>query len=228
MKMHFLFSWLLLFAVQGASAQFSAATGVADPDAAPPTRRAREVLDVAVRLERCRLGAEGFEQRSAPLRAAWTRRHAAVLAAYDRQIAQRVRTARREQALPPELCDDDWLRAIEPLSRMPDARFATVEKTWQAFMGALMTGDRAAAVSCLQGRAATQWQRRVEAMSNEDLRRIAASIRALKVQWGDDYEKEGLVADTSNRAVGIAFRNINEEWKIVAWGAAATPAFIAP
>ena len=41
------------------------------------------------------------------------------------------------------------------------------------------------------------------------------------MQWGDDYEKEGLVADNDNRAVGIAFRNVNEEWKITDWGGAA-------
>jgi len=125
------------------------------------------------------------------------------------------------------LCTDDWLRAIEPLTRAPDPRFSTVEKTWQVFMGALMTGDRAAALKCLGGKAEARWRQRTETMSDDDLRRVGASIRALKVQWGDDYEKEGLVADTGNRIIGIAFRNINEEWKITELGgapAAALPA----
>jgi hypothetical protein len=190
-----------------------------------PTRRAREVLELTAQLERCRADSPGFAEKSADLHAAWMRRHAPVLAAYGKRLAGRVRAARRgETTLPLGLCSDDWLLAMEPLSRMPDTRFGTVEKTWQVFMGALMTGDRTTALTCLEGRAGTLWKTRVEAMSNEDLRRIGASIRGLKVQWGDDYEKEGLIADTENRAVGIAFRNINEEWKIVDWGGAATPA----
>ena len=101
---------------------------------------------------------------------------------------------------------------------MPDARFQTVEKTWQVFMGALMTGDRAALMNCLAGQAESRWKERAERLTDDEMRRIGASIRGLKVQWGDDYEKEGLVADNDNRVAGIAFRNINEEWKITDMG----------
>lgn len=188
-----------------------------------PTRRKREVLALSAQLERCRADVPGFAEKSALVYAAWTRRHAAVLAEFDRQLAAKVRASRRgEAALPVGQCTDEWLRNIEPLSRMPDGRFATVEKTWQVFMGALMTGDRTTALSTMAGRANVRWKLRVEQMSDDDLRRIAASIRALKVQWGDDYAKEGLIADTDNRVVGIAFENVNEEWKITDWGGAAT------
>lgn len=187
-----------------------------------PTKRKRDVIELAAQFERCRADAPGFAEKSAAVYAAWTRRHAATLAEFDKVLAAKVRAGRRgENTLPLRLCTDDWLRAIEPLSRMPDPRFVTVEKTWQVFMGALMTGDRAAAMNCLAGRAEARWKERVEKLSDEQLRQIASSIRALKVQWGDDYEKEGLVADTDNRAVGIAFRNVNEEWKITDWGGAA-------
>lgn len=188
-----------------------------------PTRRKREVLALSAQLERCRADVPGFAEKSALVYAAWTRRHAAVLAEFDRQLAAKVRASRRgEAALPVGQCTDEWLRNIEPLSRMPDGRFATVEKTWQVFMGALMTGDRTTALSTMAGRANVRWKLRVEQMSDDDLRKIAASIRALKVQWGDDYAKEGLIADTENRVVGIAFENVNEEWKITDWGGAAT------
>jgi hypothetical protein len=191
-----------------------------------PTRRARDVLELTAQLERCRADAPGFAEKSAAVHAAWTRRHAAVLATYEKQLAARVRGSRRGEAgLSLATCTDDWLRGIEPLSRMPDGRFATVEKTWQVFMGALMTGDRSTALNCLDGRVGVRWKARIDTMKDEDLRRIAASIRGLKVQWGDDYEKEGLVADTENRAVAVAFRSINEEWKIVDWGG---PAVTAP
>lgn len=206
-----------------------AATAVAPANAAAgeddgfvkPTRRKREVLELSAQLERCRADVPGFAEQSAAVYSAWTRRHAAVLAEYDKLLSAKVRAGRRGEAtLPLRLCTEEWLRSIEPLARMPDPRFATVEKTWQVFMGALMTGDRATALSCMAGKAETRWKERTAALSDDDLRRVGASIRALKVQWGDDYEKEGLVADTTNGVLGIAFRNINEEWKIIQLGGA--------
>jgi len=201
------------------------APGPQDDGFVKPTKRKRDVLELAAQFERCRADAPGFAEKSAPVYAAWTRRHATVLSEYDRLLAAKVRASRRgEASLPMQLCTDEWLRGIEPLTRLPDPRFSTVEKTWQVFMGALMTGDRETALSCLGGRAQLRWKERVEAMSDDDLRRIGASIRALKVQWGDDYEKEGVVADTTNRLLGIAFRNVNEEWKITEMGPSPTPA----
>jgi hypothetical protein len=83
-----------------------------------------------------------------------------------------------------------------------------------------MTGDRTALLASLAGKAQSRWKERAERMSDEDMRRIGSSVRALKVQWGDDYEKEGMVADNENRAASIAFRNINDEWKITDLGGA--------
>jgi hypothetical protein len=197
----------------------NAAPKADEPDFVRPTRRKREILELSAQLERCRVDVPGFAQKSAAVYTAWRRRHAPVLSEYDKLLAAKVRAGRRgDSSLPIHLCTDEWLADLEPLSRMPDARFATVEKTWQVFMGALMTGDRDTALDCLAGRANNHWKERVENMSDEDLRGIAASIRALKVQWGDDYAKEGLIADTANRVVGVAFQNVNEEWKISDWG----------
>jgi len=203
----------------------AAAPAGTDPDEPPkPTRRKREVLELSAQLERCRADAPGFAEKSAAVYAAWTGRHAAVLAEYGRLLAAKVRAARRGEAtLPLRNCTEEWLAGIEPLSRMPDPRFQTVEKTWQAFMGALMTGDRVTALSCLDGTAQARWKERVEGLSDDDLRRLGASVRGLKVQWGDDYEKEGVVADTDNRVMGIAFRNVNEEWKITEMGGTPIP-----
>jgi hypothetical protein len=198
------------------------AAAAADDAFVRPTTRKRDVLELSAQFERCRADVPGFAEKSAAVYVAWTRRHGAILAEYERELAAKVRAGRRgEMTLPLRTCNEDWLRQVEPLTRNPDARFGSVEKTWQVFMGALMTGDRATALGCLAGRAEERWKQRVEKLSDEDLRRIAASIRALKVQWGDDYEKEGVIADTENRAVGIAFRNLNEEWKITDWGAPA-------
>lgn len=194
---------------------------LADEPYVKPTRRKREIIDLTAQFQRCRADVPGFAEKSAVLYDAWIHRHGATLAEYERLLAVKVRAGRRgEMTLPLRLCTDDWLHAIEPLSRAPDARFQTVEKTWQVFLGALMTGDRATVLNCLSGPALLRWQARAQPLNDEDMRRIAASVRALKVQWGDDYEKEGLVADVENRVVGIAFRNVNEEWKITELGGA--------
>lgn len=204
------------------------APAAADEPFVKPTKRKRDILELSAQFERCRADVPGFAEKSAPIHAAWNRRHAGVLSEFEGQLAAKVRAGRRGEAtLPLRVCTDDWLRQVEPLTRTPDARFASVEKTWQVFMGALMTGDRATALGCLAGRAESRWKERVARLSDEELRRIAASIRAMKVQWGDDYEKDAIVADTDNRAVGIAFRNLNEEWKITDWGGPA-PALPVP
>ncbi len=192
-------------------------------DEIKPSKRKRDVLELSAQFERCRADAPGFAEKSQEVYAAWRLRHAAVISEFQKQLMAKVRAGRRGDAsLPLSLCTEDWLRTIEPLSRMPDPRYQSVEKTWQLFMGALMTGDRVTALNCLAGRAQARWKERTEALSDDELRRLGASIRALKVQWGDDYEKEGLVADTDNRVIGIAFRNVNEEWKITEMGG--TPA----
>jgi hypothetical protein len=207
-----------------AAAPARTATASAAEEFIKPTRRKREVLDLTAQLERCRADAPGFAEKSAFVHVAWNRRHAGVIAEYTKLIAAKVRASRRgEMTLPVHACTDDWLLQMEAMAQMPDARFATVEKTWQVFMGALMTGDRTTALNCLAGQAGNRWKSKVERMSDDDLRRIAATIRTLKVQWGDDYEKEGVIADTDNRVVGVAFRNLNEEWKITDWGGTAVP-----
>lgn len=208
--------------VPGTTAAAPAGTSPDEP--LKPTRRKREVIELSAQFERCRADAPGFAEKSAAVYAAWSQRHAAVMSEYRKVLAAKVRSARRGEAtLPLRNCTEEWLAGIEPLSRMPDPRFQTVEKTWQAFMGALMTGDRMTALSCLGGSAQARWRERVEGLSDDDLRRLGASIRGLKVQWGDDYEKEGVVADTENRVMGIAFRNVNDEWKITEMGGSPIP-----
>lgn len=186
-----------------------------------PTKRQRDVLAITAQLERCRLDVPGFEEKSEDIYTAWKHRHADDLARYRHLLSAKLRAGRHGEAtLPLTQCTDDWLRSIEPLTHMPDPRFSTVERTWQVFIGALMTGDRTALVDCLAGPLRARWQDHAARLADDDLRRIGASVRALKVQWGDDYEKEGLVADTADREVGIAFSNINEEWKITQLGTA--------
>jgi hypothetical protein len=181
----------------------------------PPTRRMREVLDLTALLERCRADEPGFTQRSAPLYQAWRVRHAPTLTAHGALLAAKVRDYRRGTGgMPPQACSDEWLRTLEPLARPPDARFNSVEKTWTLFVDALKAADRATAMNCLAGNAAARWRARVDNLADADLRRIGSAIRALKVQWGDDYLKEALAAGDDDKVTAVAFRSINEEWKI--------------
>ena len=200
----------LLLLVAGAAV----ATEPADLDDLPkPSKRKREVLDITVLLERCRAAQPGFAERSEEVYQAWRVRHAGTLTEYDKHLAPRIRTARRATT-PLSLCTDEWLQSIAPLAQSPDPRFSSVEKTWSVFVEALKAADRDTAVRCLTGRAETQWKARVETLSNEDLRRIGVAIRNLRIQWGDDYEKEGVVEGDDKKTGGVAFRNRNEEWKI--------------
>lgn len=197
---------------------------LAEDQPVKPTRRKREVLDLTVQLERCRADLPGFADKSAAVYQAWRQRHAATLVEHDKALWVRIRAARRGEASAPlALCTDDWLRNMESLSRMPDPRFATVEKTWQAFVGALLMADRQAVLDCLAGKAEARWKERVDSLADEDLRRMARSFRSFKVRWGDDYEKDAVIEDDGNRAGAVGFRNRNEEWKITEFGTGPVP-----
>jgi hypothetical protein len=186
-----------------------------DPLSAVPTRRMREVLDMTALLERCRADEPGFADRSAPLYQAWQVRHAVTLTTHKALLAAKVREYRRGGGgMPPQACSEDWLRGLEPMARMPDPRYASVEKTWARFVEALKLADRAAALACLHGNAEARWRSRIATVSDEDLRRVGRAIRDFKVQWGDDYLKEALATGDDNRVTAVAFRSINEEWKI--------------
>jgi hypothetical protein len=184
--------------------------GGADEPFALLTRRQREVLDLTARLERCRSDVPGFADRSAELYRAWRARHASTLSGHGRFLGMKVRAFARGDAAG---CSDEWLRELEPLARMPDPRFGTVEKTWALFVRALEAADRPAIMSCVTGPVARAMGERLQRLADADLRRMAANIRALKVQWGDDYDREGEVLH-GDRVDAIAFRNVNEEWKI--------------
>lgn len=195
-------------------------SSLAEGEAPRPNKRQRDVLAISAQLERCRMDQPGFAEQSEAIYDAWLHRHAEVLTRYAGLLAAKLRAGRHGEAtLPLAQCTTAWLQGIEPLTHLPDPRFSTVERTWQLFIGALMTGDRATLVDCLAGPVRARWQQSAAHLADDDLRRIGASVRALKVEWGDDYEKEGLVADTSEHAYGIGFRNINEEWKITQLGA---------
>ena len=202
---------------EGASA--TAAVASAAPASVPhapvdpqrPTKRARDIIDVTVALERCRENAD-FAQRSEAIYQAWRSRHAIALADYAPVLREKLREARRAPL--PATCNEDWLAELEPLTHLPDDRFTTVDKTWKAFVAALKSADRATALRCLTGHAEARWKGRIDAFSDDDLRNIGAAQKQFRVQWGDDYMKEALAADADNHVTGVVFRNVNEEWRI--------------
>jgi hypothetical protein len=201
---------------QAAKPAITAPAAVPPEPAGPqPSRRMREVLDLTALLERCRADEPGFSERSAPLYQAWYVRHAVTLSTHKALLTAKVREYRRGAGgMPPNACSEEWMHALEPMARMPDPRYASVEKTWARFIEALKAADRAAALSCLHGNAESRWRSRIATVSDEDLRRIGRAVRDFKVQWGDDYLKEGLAAGDDNLVTAVAFRSINEEWKI--------------
>lgn len=171
----------------------------------------REVLDLSARFERCRADEPVFADRTADLYRAWRRRHADTLSEYSRLLATKVRIAPRGS---PASCNEDWIHELEPLTRAPDPRFSSVEKTWQVFVAALLAADRSAVMASVSGPVARTMGERLGKLADADLRRMAANIRELKLLWGDDYDREALVVH-GDRVDGVVFRkNVNEEWKL--------------
>jgi hypothetical protein len=200
----------------GANQAVQAEIGAFPPPAAGQhythlTPRQREVLDLTARLEHCRSEQPGFAAKTEDLYRAWQRRHASTLAEHREWLGLKMRVPRPVDAA---TCSDDWVRELEPLARAPDPRLATPEKTWERFLRALAAADRVQLLDCVTAAAARGFKERLERMADIDLRRMAAAIRGMKVQWGDDYEREGLVVQ-ADRVDAIVFRrNVNEEWRI--------------
>ena len=100
------------------------------------------------------------------------------------------------------------------LKGAPDPQFSSPEKTWQRYLAALRKGDREAAVSCLTSTAREKYSRLIQQAPNEQLRKMAESIKGFRVssRFGDVIEAVAIRHD--GHAGMIYFQNVDDEWKI--------------
>jgi hypothetical protein len=162
----------------------------------------------------CNESLPGFRERAHTAYESWRRKHEAYIAHIERnstppptissgEIDDRFR----------EFCFET-LAAIEADVLPPDHRFATPEKTWAQFTGALARGDHDAAVRCFTSRG-SQFARTVEQLPPEALRKMAASFGELQLlATSTDEFQDAAIETAEGKAYIVSFVRIGKDWKI--------------
>jgi hypothetical protein len=95
-----------------------------------------------------------------------------------------------------------------------DPRYGSPQMTWFAFIGALLKGDREAALACFTSAAREKWQPTLAALSPEDMKRMAESVKQFTVTGGFGGYMEAIASRADGQAGFIMFAQRDGEWRI--------------
>lgn len=165
----------------------------------------------------------GFEQSTEAHYARWREQHRDEIAKVeaDERFKERQRDALRP---PPSELRAAKVRQITPTceklanlfeaSAPAEARFSSAERTWETFRGALRNAQRESLAACLFGNARRTFSGRLFAMSDDQLKRMEASIAELKLSQRNGPVHEGVILQKDGKAGTIVFVKVGENWKI--------------
>ena len=108
-------------------------------------------------------------------------------------------------------------RGIRVPSMTPDARYASPEKTWNAFLGAGKKGNAGAMLDCLTPDMQAKFGPLLRKMTGEELRAMARSFVGFALQDGSGEFRDAMVVRQQNeRKMGgmITFVKDGPNWKI--------------
>ena len=203
----------------------AAATGMLDAEAAAPGAEATssEAYFGAFYKPVCDKIVTGFEADTAASYPAWERRNHAAVAALESNA--QFQASRREALVPPppELAaakSHELSATCERLVNVfeaalpPDARFDAPTRTWETFRKALREGNRDMIRTCLIGDARKAFTAPLQAMTNEQLKRMADEVAELKLMSATEGYQEAVVVQRDGNAGRIAFVRNGANWKI--------------
>lgn len=165
----------------------------------------------------------GFVTDTAASWPAWERRnHAAVVAL---EANPQFLASRREALVPPppELADAKGRELTVTCERLAnlydaalptDARFDAPARTWETFRQALREGKRDLIRSCLIGDARRTLTAPLQAMTDEQLRRMADGVAELKLMEANGSYQEAVVVQRDGNVGRVAFVRNGANWKI--------------
>jgi hypothetical protein len=110
---------------------------------------------------------------------------------------------------------EDLLNYLADDLRPPDARFATPQGTWGAFLKASRSGDRATVAECFAGIARAKNMRRLDPLTPDQLAAIAGSFSELRAAQpiGDNLQ-EGWV-NRGEQAGVVQFIRTSRGWQML-------------
>ncbi len=165
----------------------------------------------------------GFESATATNYAAWEHQNHAAVAALE---ANSQFQAKRREALappPPEIAAGKTQELVGTCERIAglfesvapaDPRLAAPERTWESFRNALRDANRAGLVACLTGNARKSFAAQFQAMTDEQLKRTAASIAEMKLTEGDDNVQHAVIVQRDGSAGTVVFMRSGANWRI--------------
>jgi len=124
--------------------------------------------------------------------------------------------AEREQKELEGTCRGELLDELAKMpGAAPDPALATPENTWNRYLGALRTGDRRSAISCLTSTARDKFRPILEQSTPEQLRGMADAVRSFALT-GTTFGTMAEAAVSMNSGFGgiVYFENVNGEWRI--------------
>jgi hypothetical protein len=165
----------------------------------------------------------GFEAATVATYPAWEQRHHAEVAALESNPEFQ---AKRKEALTPPPAEiaaaksQELSVTCERLTNLyeaaspADVRFNAPERTWDTFRKALREGNRDALRMCLTGDARKTLIAPLQAMTDEQLKRMGDSVAELKLMPGSGNFQEAVVIQRDGAAGRVAFVKTGENWKI--------------
>jgi hypothetical protein len=198
---------------------------------------ANEVVFGAVFTESiCRAAMPAFEQRIARQYATWRAvrpeqvRQAEALITTNAQMTAELAGLREkvanglskeEIAQLERQCGEEFIEQIERSSRPPDSRFSTPQRSFDLYVQALRSADRALAVSCLTGRYRSEMKKSFQELSDEGMRSMANFVKGLSglrfERMADEAsitKASGSVETSDGRRCCVDFQRVFGEWAI--------------
>jgi hypothetical protein len=165
----------------------------------------------------------GFQSSTAANYAAWEKANHAAVAALEANT--QFQAKRREALVPPpaEIAaakTQELQATCERIANLfeaaapADARFAAPEQTWESFRKALREANRETLLACLTGNALKGFAGPLTAMTDEQLKRMAASIAELKLMQRDGNFQHAVVVQRDGSAGTIVFMKSGANWRI--------------
>jgi hypothetical protein len=166
----------------------------------------------------------GYRERTATDYAIWRKKHYASLVKVEndpdvRNMVDNMRKLNRanpssEAATQMRSECDGYAGQMAAEAQGPDPRFASPEKTWEAWQSSLRRGDREGAKRCLIDTVRKKAEPILNRATPDELKAMADAIGTFKLTEGSGEVRQAVATRKDGRSGFVYFLNVAEEWKI--------------
>lgn len=188
----------------------------------PPHQGEAWFLALAVIFKKaCDQSVPGFREKSSTAWATWRTRNARDIARLEKtplfkETMRQAAAKGRKPLVEPRLMErcNEWIEEIERAGLPPDPKYATPQKTWDTFLGALRVNDKKSAAACLTGNARVKLAPEIGRLADESLKKMADSFVSIHPSAGYGPYQEFFITRSDGMAGIVTFENKGGEWRI--------------